>query len=90
MNKPVVANNSPIPVELKAGTTYYFCTCGKSKEQPFCDGSHKGSTFSPKPFVPEQDGRKFLCRCKQTGNTPFCDGAHKRVADDQVGKPFEG
>ncbi len=90
MSNPIVAANSPIPVDLKAGETYYFCACGKSANQPFCDGSHKGSEFVPKPFTTEEDGQKYLCRCKQTGNTPFCDGAHKTVSDDQVGKAFEG
>ena len=86
--KPTVANNKPIPVELKAGEEYYFCTCGKSGKQPFCDGSHKGSGFTPKSFVAEKDGKAFLCQCKQTGNAPFCDGKHSKIPVDEIGKEF--
>ena len=74
MNKPTVADNKPTPVDLKAGEEYYFCTCGKSANQPFCDGSHKGTNFAPKSFVAEEDGEAYLCQCKQTANAPFCDG----------------
>ncbi len=88
MNKPTVANNQPIPVELEAGKTYYFCTCGKSASQPFCDGAHKGTGFTPKAFTAEADGQAYLCQCKQTANAPFCDGAHAKIPADQVGKEF--
>ncbi|MFT5473258.1 MAG: CDGSH-type Zn-finger protein [Candidatus Promineifilaceae bacterium] len=88
MNKPTIANNKPIPVELKAGDAYYFCTCGKSAKQPFCDGSHKGTSFAPKSFVAEEDGEAYLCQCKQTAKAPFCDGKHAKVPEDQVGKEF--
>ncbi len=64
--KPTVANNKPIPVDLDAGEEYYFCTCGKSANQPFCDGSHKGTNFAPKPFVAEETGEAYLCQCKQS------------------------
>ncbi|MFK5921056.1 MAG: glutamate synthase-related protein [Verrucomicrobiota bacterium] len=88
MNKPTIAANKPIPVELKAGQEYYYCTCGKSANQPFCDGSHKGTDFVPKAFVAEEDGDAYLCQCKQTANAPFCDGSHANVPDDQIGKEF--
>ncbi|MCF6311548.1 MAG: glutamate synthase-related protein [Verrucomicrobiales bacterium] len=88
MNKPTVADNKPIPVELKAGEEYYFCTCGKSAQQPFCDGSHKGTDFVPESFVAEEDGESYLCQCKQTANAPFCDGKHTKIPADQVGKEF--
>ncbi|MCC5946773.1 MAG: CDGSH iron-sulfur domain-containing protein [Bernardetiaceae bacterium] len=84
--KPIVADNKPIAVELKAGQEYYFCTCGKSSKQPFCDGSHQGTSFTPKPFTAEEDGEAYLCKCKQTANAPFCDGTHARISADQVGK----
>lgn len=84
--KPIVADNKPIAVELKKGQKYFFCTCGKSAKQPFCDGSHKGTSFTPKPFTAEEDGEAYLCKCKQTANAPFCDGTHARVPADQVGK----
>ena len=85
---PTVANNKPIPVDLKAGEEYYFCTCGKSANQPFCDGSHKGTSFAPKPFVAEETGQAYLCQCKQSSNVPFCDGTHTKIPADQVGKEF--
>ena len=77
MSEPVIHDTKPIGVELKAGQKYFFCTCGKSSSQPFCDGSHKGSDFTPKPFTAEKDGKAFLCQCKHTGNAPYCDGSHK-------------
>ena len=88
MNKPTVADNKPTPVDLKAGEEYYFCTSGKSANQPFCDGSHKGTNFAPKSFVAEEDGEAYLCQCKQTANAPFCDGKHAKIPADQVGKEF--
>ncbi len=86
--KPKIADNKPIPVELKAGEEYHFCTCGNSARQPFCDGSHAGTDFSPKPFTGGEDGEAYLCQCKQTANAPFCDGTHAQVPDDQIGKAF--
>ena len=88
MSKPVVANNKPTPVELNQGEEYYFCTCGRSANQPFCDGSHKGTDFTPSAFTAEEDGKAFLCACKQTGNAPFCDGSHAKIPKDQVGQEF--
>ncbi len=86
--KPKIADNKPIPVELKAGQEYYFCSCGRSANQPFCDGSHAGTDFTPKPFTATEDGEVYLCQCKQTANTPYCDGTHAQVPDGQVGKEF--
>ncbi|MDB4657966.1 CDGSH iron-sulfur domain-containing protein, partial [Verrucomicrobiales bacterium] len=60
----------------------------KSANQPFCDGSHKGTNFAPKSFVAEEDGEAYLCQCKQTANAPFCDGKHAKIPADQVGKEF--
>jgi glutamate synthase domain-containing protein 2 len=88
MKTPTVADTSPIPVDLKKGEEYHYCTCGKSAKQPFCDGSHKGTDFVPKSFKAEEDGTAYLCRCKQTGGSPFCDGTHKKVPADQQGKEF--
>jgi glutamate synthase domain-containing protein 2/CDGSH-type Zn-finger protein len=90
MKKPVVADNKPIPVDLSAGEEYHFCTCGRSASQPFCDGSHAGTGFTPKAFSVDEDGEAFLCRCKHTANPPFCDGSHKRFDDDAVGKQGDG
>lgn len=88
MNKPTVADNKPIAVELNAGEEYYFCACGKSSNQPFCDGSHKGTGFTPKTFTAEESGDAYLCNCKQSANQPFCDGKHAQVPADKVGKEF--
>ena len=76
MEKPVVAGKEPIAVELEAGKTYYFCQCGKSATQPFCDGAHQGSEFMPLEFTAEETKTAYLCACKQTKTPPYCDGSH--------------
>ena len=88
MDEPVVAQNQPIAVDLEAGEEYHYCTCGRSSNQPFCDGSHQGTGFTPRAFVAEETGEAYLCRCKQTANPPFCDGTHTEVPGDRVGHPF--
>ena len=90
MSNPIIADNKPIAVTLKQGEEYYFCTCGRSSNQPFCDGSHKGTSFTPKPFTADKDEEVYLCQCKHTGNAPFCDGTHKKFTADQVGKEGPG
>jgi CDGSH iron-sulfur domain-containing protein 3 len=79
MEKPVVPQKSPIPVELKKGETYYWCSCGRSGTQPFCDGSHKGTSFEPLAFTADKDDTAYLCACKHTKNPPYCDGSHKSL-----------
>ncbi len=86
MTKATIANNKPVSVHLEKGTDYYFCTCGRSSSQPFCDGSHSGTSFTPQKFTAEKDGEAWLCACKQSDNQPFCDGSHKSLSDDLVGK----
>lgn len=76
MEKPVIAQKTPIPVEVKKGESYYWCACGKSAKQPFCDGSHKGTSFVPLAFTAEKDGTVYLCACKNTKTPPYCDGTH--------------
>ena len=71
-----IAQKNPYPVELQAGKTYYWCACGLSAKQPFCDGSHKPTSFAPLAYTAEEDGRAFLCGCKATANAPLCDGTH--------------
>lgn len=88
MNKPIVADNKSIKVNLKEGRHYSFCTCGRSKSQPFCDGSHKGTGFTPLRFFAEREQVVGLCQCKQTKSPPFCDGSHKKVPNEYVGKNF--
>ena len=79
MPEPHVAQKAPFASALEAAKTYYWCACGKSAKQPFCDGSHKGSEFTPKPFVAEKDGTAYLCGCKHSKNQPYCDGTHKSL-----------
>lgn len=90
MDKPIVADNKPIQVSLNKGEEYYFCACGRSSKQPFCDGSHAGTEFKPKSFVAEETADAYLCQCKHTGNAPFCDGSHKQFDSEQVGKAGPG
>jgi methylamine---glutamate N-methyltransferase subunit C len=90
MAKPIIANNRPIQVNLKQGEEYYFCACGRSSNQPFCDGSHKETSFTPKAFTADKDEEAYLCACKHTGNAPFCDGTHKQFSNEQVGKEGPG
>ncbi|MFA7344024.1 MAG: CDGSH iron-sulfur domain-containing protein [Terrimicrobiaceae bacterium] len=75
-----VAAKFPAKVELEAGKDYWYCACGLSASQPFCDGTHKGSGFAPVKFTAEKTGPAWLCQCKQSANQPFCDGTHKTVA----------
>eukprot|EP00049_Salpingoeca_infusionum_P007407 m.120278 g.120278 ORF g.120278 m.120278 type:complete len:138 (+) comp13685_c0_seq1:2113-2526(+) len=74
----VIADVRSKKVDLEEGKTYYWCTCGKSKNQPFCDGSHKGTGFKPKAFTAEKTETRGLCMCKATKNAPFCDGTHRQ------------
>ncbi len=79
MDKPKVAADSPQKVELEAGKKYAYCTCGLSASQPFCDGAHKGTGFTPMVFEAEETATKYFCRCKQTCDAPLCDGSHKNL-----------
>ncbi len=90
MSKPIVAAVTPKQVSLNQGEEYYFCTCGRSNNQPFCDGSHAGTDFKPKPFTAEESGDAYLCQCKHTADSPFCDGTHKQFDSEQVGKEGPG
>jgi CDGSH-type Zn-finger protein len=75
----VIAERSAANVGLEAGMTVYYCTCGRSTRQPFCDGSHKGTIFNPLPYMPEKSGQAYFCRCKGSLNPPLCDGSHNRL-----------
>jgi CDGSH-type Zn-finger protein len=78
MEKPNVPQKSPYLMDIDAGT-YLWCSCGQSSRQPYCDGSHKGSTFVPVKEVVESTKKVAWCGCKATGNAPFCDGSHSKL-----------
>jgi CDGSH-type Zn-finger protein len=78
MDDPVIAQKSPYEVELEAGT-YWWCACGRSKNQPFCDGSHEGTEFQPVEFTIADKQNVSLCGCKWSAEAPFCDGAHEAL-----------
>ena len=79
MADPTIAQRSPYAVEVEAGKAYFWCACGQSKNQPFCDGSHKGTEFTPMAYKPTQSGRVFFCGCKHSKNRPMCDGTHAKI-----------
>lgn len=79
MNKPKIVERKPIKVTLKEGDGQYWCACGLSKNQPYCDGSHRTTDITPKKFIAEQTGDAYLCMCKHTKNAPYCDGSHAKL-----------
>lgn len=90
-DKVIIAATAPVKVELEAGKEYVWCRCGRSASQPFCDGSHRGTSITPMKFTAEKSGEVALCQCKSSGNAPFCDGTHaslgKLVAGDAAPAP---
>ncbi|BDW86306.1 MULTISPECIES: CDGSH iron-sulfur domain-containing protein [Roseicyclus] len=78
-NIPVIAQKAPFPVEVTEGKTYFWCACGKSQKQPFCDGSHKDTGFQPQKWTAEKDGKVFFCGCKASQRQPLCDGSHNKL-----------
>jgi len=84
---PIIAAKSPAKVDLEAGKNYFWCRCGKSANQPFCDGSHAGTGITPLKFTADKSGPAFLCQCKSSASAPFCDGTHAQLGDLSVGDP---
>lgn len=79
ISEPEIGGRAPIPVEVEAGKTYWWCACGRSKTQPFCDGSHKVTSFTPLEYKAETSAKVFFCTCKRSGKKPLCDGTHKKL-----------
>ena len=79
MDEPLIAQKEPYRVEVEAGKAYWWCACGQSKAQPFCDGSHKGTAFAPLKYQAERNGPVWFCGCKRTKSPPTCDGSHKAL-----------
>ena len=75
--KPTIAAKRSIKINVEKGKKYFWCSCGKSAKQPFCDGSHTGTEFTPVMYEADSDKLVGFCGCKYTKNTPICDGAHK-------------
>lgn len=81
MDEPVIAQRKPCLVNVEAGKSYFWCACGRSKNQPFCDGSHKDTGFEPLKWKAEKTEEKLFCACKRTRSSPFCDGSHNSLSD---------
>ena len=78
MLKGKKAGESAIVVEVEKNKSYFWCSCGLSSKQPFCDGSHKNTEFSPIKFIADETKKMFFCTCKQTNNQPFCGDSHNK------------
>ena len=78
MTEPVRANDGPYGVDVEEGKHYFWCACGRSRNQPFCDGSHRDTGFTPVKYTAEADRKVFFCGCKATASQPLCDGSHNR------------
>ena len=78
-NMPEIGGQRPIMIEVESGKSYWWCACGRSKSQPFCDGSHKATVFRPVEFKADKSEQVWFCACKRSGKKPMCDGSHKRL-----------
>ncbi len=79
MAEAIIAQKSSYPTDVEAGKTYYWCACGRSRKQPFCDGSHKEFGMAPLRVEVEKTKVVYFCGCKKSGNKPFCDGTHSKL-----------
>jgi len=77
--QPKLARKSPYAVQVEGGQNYMWCACGHSENQPFCDGSHKGTGFTPVNYTAEKTEWVWFCGCKRTASPPMCDGTHKTL-----------
>jgi len=78
MNDAIRASDTPYAVDVESGESYFWCSCGQSAAQPFCDGSHKGTDFKPVKYQADESKKVFFCGCKATASQPTCDGSHKQ------------
>ena len=78
-SEPKIAGTQPVEVTLEKGKRYFFCSCGRSAKQPYCDGSHSGSNFTPVKYEAAETKQVFFCGCKHTQNAPLCDGSHSKI-----------
>ncbi len=76
---PIIAQKAPFPVEVTAGKSYFWCSCGQSTNQPFCDGSHKDTSFTPVKFEATEDKTVYFCGCKNSSAGAMCDGSHSKL-----------
>jgi CDGSH-type Zn-finger protein len=79
MVNPVIAQKAPYETEVEEGKSYFWCACGKSAKQPFCDGTHAGTGIQPLKYKAEKSGRLFFCGCKHSARKPLCDGSHSKL-----------
>ncbi|MEO0766281.1 MAG: CDGSH iron-sulfur domain-containing protein [Pseudomonadota bacterium] len=79
MTTPKIAQKAPYPVDVEAGKSYFWCACGQSANQPFCDGSHKDTGIVPQKYTAEESKKVFFCGCKASANEPLCDGSHSKL-----------
>ena len=79
MSEVVVAQASPFEVNVTEGKNYFWCACGRSQKQPFCDGSHKDTGLTPVAYKAARTGTVYFCGCKQTSKSPLCDGTHSSL-----------